>query len=281
MQLDLETVKKIVLNALEEDIGEGDITSELLISDESRSKAEFITRQRAVVCGIPILELIFSLEATNLEYFPNVIEGSNIQSGQKIFTVSGNTKSILKLERVSLNILQRLCGISTTTRQYADIIKHTNAKILDTRKTTPGLRVLEKYAVWIGGGTNHRFGLFDQVLIKDNHLQAVSGDIFKALELAKKAKEKGLKIEIECDSLEQFKKVLEFGAADIVMLDNMTPDLLIEAVKMNNGRFILEASGGINLANIKAIAETGIDHISIGSLTHSAGNIDIGLDFIA
>lgn len=281
MQLDLKKAEQIIKTALEEDIGTGDITSELLIGDSDSATARFVTRENSVICGIPVLELIFSLAGNSLEYFPNVIEGSFAKSGAVIFTVKGKAKDILKYERVALNLLQRMCAIATTTNNYSEKIKHTKAKILDTRKTTPNLRVLEKYAVWIGGGTNHRFGLFDQVLIKDNHLQVLSGDIEKALELCVPAKEKGIKIEIECDDLVQFNRVLNKGVADIVLLDNFSIDDLKNAVELNNGKFILEASGGIDLHNIVNIAETGVDYISSGALTHSVKNIDIGLDFIA
>jgi nicotinate-nucleotide pyrophosphorylase (carboxylating) len=280
MQLDLEKVKIIIIKALSEDVGEGDITSEIIIPESKRISAEFITREDCVVCGIPVLEEIFSMSSDpKIQYYPNAIEGSSAKAGQKIFTVSGKAKEILRLERTALNILQYMSGIATITRKFVDEVKHTKAKILDTRKTHPNLRVLAKYAVWIGGGTNHRNGLYDAILIKDNHLAMLGGDIKYALETANKFNNKNLKIEIEVDNLTQFEEALKYDP-DVIMLDNMAIGQLKQAVEMNNNKVKLEASGGININNVKAVAETGVDFISVGAITHSSKNIDIGLDFI-
>jgi nicotinate-nucleotide pyrophosphorylase (carboxylating) len=276
MQLDLEKVRKIIDAALEEDIGSGDITSNLTIPEDATIKAEFITRENCVVSGIPVLEQIFLKQADKVKFNPTIIEGFEIKKGGSIFSVQGNARVILAYERVALNLLQYMCGIATLTRKFVHEIEHTKVKILDTRKTTPNLRVLAKYAVWIGGGKNHRFCLDDGILIKDNHIAFV-GDISKAVELAKFSAPDGLKVEVECDNLDQVEKAIKAGA-DIILLDNMDIETLKKAVALNNGKCLLEASGGVNLQTVRAIAETGVDYISVGAITHSAPNIDIGLD---
>lgn len=278
MQLNKQKLRDIIKAALDEDIGSGDVTTEAIIDQTANIKAEFVTREDTIVCGIPFLEEVFSFAENNLKLFPNSFEGNYIQAGDKIFTVSGNAQTILKLERVALNILQYACGIATNTKKFVDEVKHTKVKILDTRKTHPNLRLIAKYAVWIGGGTNHRFGLFDAFLIKDNHLKILKGDIKQAIEQAKENNPNGLKIEIECDSISQFEEAIKHKP-DIILLDNMLPKQLEKAVKINDGKVLLEASGGIDIENVKEIAETGVDYISIGALTHSSKNIDIGLDF--
>jgi nicotinate-nucleotide pyrophosphorylase (carboxylating) len=195
-----------------------------------------------------------------------------------VLFVTGHARGLLSAERVALNYMQRLSGIATLTSRYVDAVKGTNAKILDTRKTTPGWRALEKYAVRAGGGTNHRMDLSTGVLIKDNHLQALDGDVGKAVRRARELAPKGIKIEVECDRLEQVQRAADAGA-DIILLDNMSLATLAECVRVVNGRAILEASGGVTLATVRAIAETGIDWISIGALTHSAPSMDLALDF--
>lgn len=276
MQLDLEKVKKIIDTALEEDIGTGDVTSNLTIPEDAVIKADFITRQECVVAGIPVLEEIFAKAGDKVRFNPVSNEGFEIKPGTSIFHVEGNARIILGYERVALNLLQYTCGIATLTRKYAKEVQHTKAKIMDTRKTIPGLRVLAKYAVWIGGGKNHRFGLYDAILIKDNHIAFV-GNVAKAVELARFSAPDRMKIEIECDNLEQVEGAIKAGA-DIILLDNMDNNSLKEAVRMNNGRCFLEASGGVTLDKVRAIAETGVDYISVGAITHSAPSIDIGLD---
>lgn len=277
MQLDLEKVRKIIDLAIEEDIGKGDVTSEITIPEDAIISVEFRTREACVVAGIPVLEEIFSRAGDKVKFKPVSNEGFEIKPGTAIFEVEGNARFILSHERIALNLLQYMCGIATVTRKFAKEIQHTKAKIMDTRKTTPGLRVLAKYAVWIGGGKNHRFGLYDAILIKDNHIAFV-GDITQAIELARFSAPDRMKIEVECDTLEQVEKALA-AKADIIMLDNMDIATMKEAVKMNNGRCFLEASGGVTLDKVRAIAEAGVDYISVGAITHSAPSIDIGLDF--
>jgi len=278
MQLDLEKLRKIIDSALEEDIGSGDITSNLTIPEDATIKATFVTRQDCVVAGIPVLEEIFAKGGDMLSFSPATNEGFEIKADTRIFTVEGNARLILAYERVALNLLQYMCGIATITRQYAKEIQHTKTKILDTRKTIPGLRVLAKYAVWIGGGKNHRFGLYDAILIKDNHI-AFNAAIAKTVELAKFSAPERMKVEVECDRLDQIEPAIAAGA-DIIMLDNMDTAMMREAVRINNGRCFLEASGGITLGRLREIAETGVDYISVGAITHSAPSIDIGLDVL-
>lgn len=276
MQLDLEKVKEIIIKALNEDIGSGDITSNLTIKDGKNIKAYFIVRENCVIAGLPVLEEIFAIQNSKVKFRPLIIEGSEVKSGTKIFEVEGDAKIILAFERVSLNLLQYMCGIATITRKFVNKVKHTNTKILDTRKTTPNLRVLAKYSVWIGGGKNHRFCLDDGILIKDNHISIV-GDIENAVNSAKLNAPKGMKVEVECDNISQVESALKAGA-DIILLDNMSLDELKKSVNLAKGKAVLEASGGVNLDNVKSIAETGVDYISVGALTHSAPSVDIGLD---
>jgi len=276
MQLDLEKIDKIIKNALDEDIGEGDITSFLTIGDDEKTSMAFVSRENIVVCGLDIIARLFEIFDSKIEFSPLKKDGEIAKNGEKIATVSGSAKSILTTERTALNLLQHLCGIATKTHEYVEAIKGTNAKILDTRKTTPCLRVLEKYAVRTGGGQNHRMRLDDGILIKDNHIH-IAGGIKEALIKAKEGNNKGLKIEIECDTLEQLSQAIEAGA-DIILLDNMSAEDLKEAVSISGGKVKLEASGGITLENINEIAKTGVDFISVGAITHSARNVDIGLD---
>lgn len=277
MQLDLERTELIIQNALNEDIGKGDITSALTIPDDAVIEAAFVLRENSVICGIPVVEQIFSRKSELVEVIPQTIEGSFEKAGTCFLKVKGNARVILAYERVALNLLQRMSGIASLTRQFVDKVSHTDVKILDTRKTIAGLRVLEKYSVWIGGGKNHRFCLDDGILIKDNHISISDSNITDIVKLAKQNAPEGLKVEIECDTLDQVRQAVA-AKADIILLDNMTPELLREAISINNGVATLEASGGVNLETVKAIAETGVDYISVGALTHSAVAIDIGLD---
>jgi nicotinate-nucleotide pyrophosphorylase (carboxylating) len=267
-------VVHIIQHALEEDIGPGDITTTLLVPEKSKSRAFYIAKGDFVLAGIPFAQEVFRLLDTSVIFKSRAKEGSRVKKRDIIAEVSGKTHTILSGERVSLNILQRLSGIATLTKTYIDKIKGTKAKIIDTRKTTPGLRVMEKYAVRIGGGSNHRFGLFDGILIKDNHIKA-SGSIKKAVESAKKGHHL-YRIEVEVETVHELKEAIKAGV-DIVMLDNMSIKDMIEAVRISNGKVLLEASGGINLGNVREVAECGVDFISVGALTHSVTASDISL----
>lgn len=271
------SVIDIIHRALEEDIGPGDITSNLLIPAENESEAIFMAKEDFVVAGIPFAKKVFSILDSSIVFNPLLNEGTRVEKGDAIAAVSGKTHSILSGERLSLNILQRLSGIATLTNKYVEKAAGTKAKIVDTRKTAPCLRFMEKYAVRVGGGENHRFGLFDGILIKDNHIKAVGG-ISKAVENAKKSHHL-TKIEVEIENLSGLTEAISAGA-DIVMLDNMSIDEMKEAVKISRGKVMLEASGGITLENVREVAETGIDLISVGAITHSFKASDISLKMI-
>ncbi len=270
-------VVDILSRAIEEDVGFGDITSRLLIPEESKSKAIFIAKEDFIIAGIPFAEKIFSLIDSSILFNYTLKDGARVKSGDTIAEIYGKTRSILLGERVSLNILQRLSGVATLTSMFVEKVKGTKAKIVDTRKTTPCLRVIEKYAVKIGGGENHRFGLYDGILIKDNHIKAV-GSISKAIELAKRGHHLS-KIEIEVKNISELLEAMNAGA-DVVMLDNMSVEEMKEAVKISEGKIMLEASGGVTLESVKEIAETGVDFISIGAITHSFKASDISLKII-
>lgn len=272
MNLIKKELNKIVKLALEEDVGKGDITSSLTIPRDKKGSFAFVARETLVVCGIPILETIFSKTL----YKKFCKDGDIIKPGQKIFSISGNVRYILCRERVALNFIQHLSGISSLTKNFVNQTAGTKAKILDTRKTTPGLRLLEKYAVFIGGGTNHRMRLDDGILIKDNHIKAAGG-IKSAVYSAKKASTKT--IIVECDTISQVREAVEAGA-DRVLLDNMSEKLMQKVVEDFSGKVLFEASGGISLKNVRAVAKTGVDFISVGAITHSAKWMDIGLDEI-
>lgn len=242
--------------------------------EKSKSRAFYIAKGDFVLAGIPFAQEVFRLLDSSVIFKPRAKEGSRVKKRDIIAEVSGKTHTILSGERVSLNILQKLSGIATLTKTYMEKIKGTKAKIIDTRKTTPGLRVMEKYAVRTGGGSNHRFGLFDGILIKDNHIKA-SGSIKKAVESAKKGHHLH-RIEVEVETIHELKEAIKAGV-DIVMLDNMSIKDMKEAVRISNGKVLLEASGGINLGNVREVAECGIDFISVGALTHSVTAADISL----
>jgi nicotinate-nucleotide pyrophosphorylase (carboxylating) len=271
-------VQDAVRAALAEDLGRaGDITSVATIPAATRAKAAFVSRQPGVVAGLDLAAETFRTLDPALTFTALTRDGAEVKPGETLATIEGTARAVLAGERVALNYLGRLSGIATLTARYAQRIAHTRAKVTCTRKTTPGLRALEKYAVRCGGGVNHRFGLDDAVLIKDNHV-AVAGGIAAVLNRARGAVGHLVKIEIEVDTLEQLAEVIACGKADVVMLDNMTPALLRQGVAMVAGRMAIEASGGVNLDTIAAIAETGVDVISVGALTHSAPVLDIGLD---
>lgn len=268
-------LEDIVRRALDEDIGFGDLTSEIV--DESlEGTAYFLAKEDFILCGVDVAKLVFKIYDDNLKVSFDCDDGESVKTGQRVGTVSGKLKSILTCERVTLNFLQRLSGISTFTAKIIDRIENISVSLLDTRKTTPLLRMLEKYAVRIGGGTNHRINLSDGILIKDNHIKACGG-ITKAVKQAKKIMRPLILIGVEVKTLEELKEALEVGAKHI-LLDNMSPEMIKEAVKINNGKATLEVSGGINIENIASYVIDGIDYISLGSLTHSARAVDISLE---
>lgn len=274
------SVREIIRIALEEDIGNGDITTSLLIPEDHESRALIIAKGNFVVAGIPFMKEVFAILDEGIRFNVFINDGLKVTKGDMIAEIYGKTRTLLSGERVSLNILQRLSGIATLTNMFVERVSGFGAKIVDTRKTTPGLRFMEKYSVRIGGGSNHRFGLFDGILIKDNHIEAV-GSITEALRLAREGHHL-TKIEVEVENLNDLKEAVEAGA-DIVMLDNMSIEDMKEAVKIvrNTQRNItLEASGNITLNNVREIAETGVNLISIGALTHSATAADISMKIV-
>jgi nicotinate-nucleotide pyrophosphorylase (carboxylating) len=267
----------IVREALEEDAADNDITSIATIMTDRRSRCRIVARQRGVIAGIPLAREAFRQRDPKSSVRATIREGQLVDAGADVMFVTASPRGLLSAERVALNYLQRLSGIATITRQFVDAVAGTNARILDTRKTTPGWRILEKYAVRAGGGMNHRMDLGAAVLIKDNHLAALDGDVAMAVQRARELAP-GKPIEVECDRIDQVSRALEAGA-EIIMLDNMTPAKLREAVTLVDGRAVTEASGGVRLDTVRAIAETGVDWISVGALTHSAKALDLGLDF--
>lgn len=277
---DLSIIENLIQRALDEDFGEaGDVTTKAIVPEGKTITAVMRSRADGVAAGLKVAEMTFKKVDPTLDIVLHVKSGERVTPGREFMTVSGAASSILSAERVALNFVTHLSGIATLTRRFADLVAHTDARILDTRKTLPGLRALEKYAVAAGGGVNHRFGLYDAVLIKDNHI-AVAGGIKTALDSVHGRTEK---IEIEVDTLAQLQEVLDYveqnkGGADIVMLDNMDIETLTQAVTMAKGKLATEASGGVTLDTVRAIAETGVDFISIGALTHSAPALDVGLD---
>jgi nicotinate-nucleotide pyrophosphorylase (carboxylating) len=274
-------IRRAVRAALAEDIGSGDVTTLATVPAAARSAAGMNARESLVVAGLEFAEMAFRQLAPKIQIKRFCRDGQRLKAGDPLLKISGSSRAILSAERVALNFVQRLSGVATATAQFADAIKGTKAKILDTRKTTPGWRRFEKFAVACGGGKNHRIGLFDLVLIKDNHLAALRNEkpdaIAAAVARARKKFPK-LKVEVEADTLTQVAQAADAGA-DIILLDNMTTVQLRQAVKIIRGRAKTEASGGVNLKTIRSIAETGVDFISVGALTHSARAVDIGLDF--
>jgi nicotinate-nucleotide pyrophosphorylase (carboxylating) len=272
-------VDDIILRALREDVGYRDITTDCLVSSDHNSLGVFYVKQEGVIAGIGVAQRVFQLldSAANFEVLKE--DGDLVNEGQEIARVSGKTRTLLSAERVALNFLQHMSGIATKTYEMVDRVRYFPVAIVDTRKTSPGLRIMEKYAVRVGGGKNHRFGLFDGVIIKDNHIRAAGG-ITEAIQTIRSNIPHLTKIEVEVESLEQLREALEAGA-DVVMLDNMEPEIMREAVHITGGRALLEASGGINLENLLEVAKTGVDLISIGGLTHSATALDISFDIIS
>ncbi|HEX4862241.1 MAG TPA: carboxylating nicotinate-nucleotide diphosphorylase [Rhizomicrobium sp.] len=271
-------IEPIVRHALEEDLGRaGDVTSDLIVPADARIEAKLVARKPGTVAGLIAAECAFALVDPSLRVEIKTQDGSRVAGGTLLATVEGPARGILTAERVALNFAGHLCGVATATRALVDAVAGTKARIVCTRKTTPGLRVLEKYAVRCGGGFNHRLGLDDAVLIKDNHLVAAGG-IAPAIERVRSGLGHMAKIELEVDSLVQLEEALSLSV-DTILLDNMTPEDLERAVALTKGRAVLEASGNVTLATVRAIAETGVDYISSGAITHSAPNLDVGLDF--
>ncbi|MBO8159744.1 carboxylating nicotinate-nucleotide diphosphorylase [Thermosyntropha sp.] len=271
-------LEDLIKRALEEDIGHGDITTESLISDEHQSCGEFIAKTDGILAGIEVCRAVFSYLDKNIVFEGLKQDGDFIAKGDVIARVRGKTRTLLTGERLALNFLQRLSGIATKTYRMAEIIRYYKAVLVDTRKTTPGLRFLEKYAVTVGGGCNHRFGLYDGVMIKDNHIKAAGG-IQKAVTEVRRKVPHTVKIEVEVENLEQLEEALA-AQADIIMLDNMSLDMMRQAVEMAKGKALLEASGGITEDNILEVAKTGVDFISCGAITHSAASLDISFNLM-
>ncbi|MDO9391684.1 MAG: carboxylating nicotinate-nucleotide diphosphorylase [bacterium] len=281
MKLNLKKINPLIKLALKEDIGKGDITTSYTVPEEAQGLALILNKQEGVLAGIDVCRQVFLTVDKDLQMEAPLPDGTWLEYGQVVLTIQGRTKSILTAERTALNFLQHLSGVATATNHFVKVVEGTRAKILDTRKTTPGLRCLEKYAVACGGGQNHRMGLYDMVLIKDNHIEAAGGPA-AAIELVRQ-KNKKVKIEIEVQSLAQ----LEEAAAlepDVIMLDNMKPEMMAEACRMvfslparDKGKLKLEASGNVSLETVRQIAECGVDYISVGAITHSAPALDFSL----
>lgn len=271
-------VDKIIEQALIEDIGTGDITTESIIPYDLKAKGIIKAKEEGIIAGLGIAELVFKKLNPKITFQAKIKDGIKVSPGEILAEITGPAQTILKGERIALNFLQRMSGITTITYQFCQEVKDFPVHITDTRKTTPGLRILEKYAVRIGGGYNHRFGLYDAVLIKDNHL-AIAGGVKAAISSVRKRISHTMKIEVEVENLSQLQEALEMQA-DIIMLDNMDLDTIRKAVKMAKNKALIEASGGITLEKVKEIAQTGVDLISVGALTHSAKSLDINMEII-
>ena len=261
---------------LAEDLGSGDITTQNIVPQGAITTAVIHAKQDGILAGNEIAQYVFQYLNPQIKYVECKKDGETLEFGDVIAKIEGDAQTILSGGRLALNLLQRLSGIATKTKEFADCIKGYSAKIADTRKTTPGLRLLEKYAVTVGGGRNHRFGLYDAVMIKDNHIK-VAGGILEAINKVRQSIPHTVKIEVEVESLEQVELAL-IGKADIIMLDNMSTELMLQAVEMIKGQALVEASGGVNLLTIENIAKTGVDIISVGAITHSVMALDISLD---
>ena len=281
--LSSDEIRRAVRAALAEDIGSGDATTLATVPEETRVTALMVAREPLVVAGLDLAEAAFLELCPEANIQRLAADGQHVPAGFTLLKIAGApARAVLSAERVALNFAQRLSGIATLTAQYVEAVSATRARILDTRKTTPGLRRLEKYAVVCGGGLNYRFGLFDRILIKDNHLAALRHERPSAIEAAvgrARARYPQLAVEVEAETLEQVEQALRAGA-DVILLDNMPAERLRAAVRLVNGRAKTEASGGVNLSTVRAIAETGVDYISVGALTHSARAVDIALDFV-
>lgn len=274
-----EQIKKIISLSLAEDIGKGDITSLATVRKNQKAIGKFLVKENGVIAGLKIARQVMKTVDNKIKFNILIEDGLKVKQGDIAAEVFGNARAILTAERTALNFLQRMSGIATASSIYAEAVSHTKAKVIDTRKTAPGLRLLDKMAVNLGGCDNHRIGLFDMFLIKDNHIE-IAGSITKAVDSCRrfmKKKKKKFLIEVETKNLKEVEEAIA-NKVDVIMLDNFKIDDMIEAVKLINGRSKVEASGGINLSNIKAIAETGVDYISVGGLTHSVKALDISLE---
>ncbi len=278
-ELNTLVVWEIIERALREDIGSGDVTTDAICEPDQVGRAVIRTKEPCVVAGVPIAQMVFETLDSQLRFASRVRDGDRLNAGQIIAELDGRLRTILTGERIALNFLQRLSGIATATARYVEAVRDFSVKILDTRKTAPGLRIFDKYAVRVGGGQNHRMGLYDGVLIKTNHIRAAGG-IAKAIERARRSAPTTLRIEVEVKNLKELQEALDAGA-DIIMLDNMSLEEIRQAVKIAHGRALLEASGGVNLENVREIAATGVDFISVGALTHSVKAIDMHLEVLA
>jgi len=277
--LDKQLISQFIKNALIEDVGDGDHTSLATIPEGTQGKAKLLIKEAGILAGVELAVEIFAQVDYSLKVNVSISDGAEVEVGDIALTVTGSTHSILIAERLVLNCMQRMSGIATKTHRIVSVLEHTKTKLLDTRKTTPGLRYLEKWAVRIGGGVNHRIGLYDMILIKDNHVD-YAGGISNAIYAAKKYlndNNKSLQIEIEVRNIEELNQVIEAGGADRIMLDNFSFENLKKAVKIIDGRFITEASGGISEDNVAEYAACGVDYISMGALTHSVKSLDMSL----
>jgi nicotinate-nucleotide pyrophosphorylase (carboxylating) len=278
-----DTTRTLIQLALSEDIGSGDVTANYFIPEERRGHALIVARQEGVISGVDVAKHVFAEVDPSLEVVVNLPDGSHVDAGDVVITILGKARSILTAERTALNFMQRLSGVATATRRYARLIEGTGARILDTRKTTPGFRSLEKQAVVHGGGTNHRMGLYDRAMVKDNHL--VTENRLEELQHAihrLKQDHPDVQVELEADKLEQVEAFLTLEGVDHILLDNMPPGILRMAIALRGDREFpkFEASGGVTLETIHPIAETGVDFISVGAITHSAGALDLAMDFV-
>ncbi len=281
MSLNIDEIKPVVESALKEDIGAGDITSDILIPSGVKSKGVIIAKENGVIAGIPVAELVFKIINSKVEFTANTSDGEKVREGGRIAEAAGEAKGILAGERTALNFLGHLSGIATRTNSFVKKVSHLNVKIMDTRKTTPNLRVLEKYAVKVGGGYNHRMGLNDAVLIKDNHLKLLKGKIGDLVKKVRSGGPASMKIEVEAKDFSEVEDALS-GEPDIIMLDNMSVSEVkktVEFVRKSGCNVLLEVSGGITLENVAEYAETGVDIISVGELTHSVKSLDISMEF--
>lgn len=274
-----EYLLKHIELSLSEDIGDGDHSSLACISKSETNKAKLVAKQEGIICGIDIAREVYALVDKSIKFTAMMNDGDRIKKGDIIFRVEGSAIGILTSERTALNYMQRLSGIATSTNEYVELIKGTRTKLLDTRKTTPSMRLFEKYAVKVGGGYNHRIGLYDMIMLKDNHIDFAGGvenAITKTKEYLKNLG-KELKIEVEVRSMEELERVLKIGGIDRIMLDNFTPELLQKAIERIGGKYETESSGGINKDTILSFAKTGVDFISVGALTHQIKSLDLSL----
>lgn len=275
----LPMLRRIVRRALAEDVGRGDVTSQAVVPTAAKCAAAVAMREAGVIAGLAVAEIVFREVDAGVDFRALAADGDAVDKGAVVAEVSGPARAVLTAERTALNFLQRMSGIATLTRRYVSAVAGTSARILDTRKTAPGLRRLDKWAVALGGGTNHRFGLYDGILIKDNHLR-LAGGVRAAVGAAKQGAPHRLRVQVEVESLEQAREALD-ARAESLLLDNMSPRDMRAVVELARGRALTEASGGVTLKNVREIAETGVDFISVGALTHSAPALDIALDISA